>query len=73
MRHFILASAAATVLSLSAMSAGAAPMSTSDLLRPETSVSKTWVKCYRVCRAYGWCGYGHRKYRCCKYWRRYCR
>jgi uncharacterized membrane protein len=56
--------------SLLAGAAGAAPMSTSDLLKPKSAVEE--AKCYRYCHAYGYCGYGYKKYRCCKVWKRKC-
>ena len=47
-----------------------APMSTSDLLRPQGGAEP--AHCYRVCKAWGYCGYGYHKHRCCKYWHRHC-
>ena len=73
MRRFTIKSTlAAAALALSAAVASAAPMSTSDLLRPESAASNVWAKCYRVCSYYGWCGYGYGRHRCCKAWHRKC-
>lgn len=66
MRRFLIAAVfAASTLPAFSISASAAPMSTSDLLR-EPGTTQVW--CKRVCKAWGYCGYGYNKYRCCKRW-----
>jgi hypothetical protein len=72
MRHFLATALAAATLSLSGFAASAAPLSTSDLLKPQSIATQTWAKCHRVCHAWGYCGYGHHRHRCCKYWKRVC-
>ena len=67
MRRFLIASA---LLLASVSGPTAAPMSTSDVLRPGTAA--TQIGCYRTCTSYGYCGYGYSKYKCCKYWKRVC-
>jgi len=57
-------------LPLVAFSAAAAPMSTSDLLRPQSAVET--ARCTRYCHAYGHCGHGYKKHRCCKVWKQRC-
>lgn len=69
---FIASALTAATLAFSVASASAAPMSTSNLLKVEPAHTKVWSKCYRVCHAYGWCGYGYSKYKCCKVWKRVC-
>ncbi|MDX2156929.1 MAG: hypothetical protein SFW09_10510 [Hyphomicrobiaceae bacterium] len=52
------------------VAAVAAPMSTSDLLKPKSAVEE--ARCYRYCVHHGYCGYGYKKYRCCKHWKTRC-
>jgi hypothetical protein len=67
MRFGLVAATLALTLSpLMLGSASAAPMSTSDLLAPKTAVEE--ARCYKHCNYYGYCGYGYKKYRCCKSW-----
>jgi len=68
MRTRFLAVAAAFVLT--PLAAQAAPMSTSDLLKPQLPTEQAW--CKRYCHHYGYCGYGYKKYRCCKVWKQHC-
>lgn len=68
--RFIAAAVAAVALPLLASTSFAAPMSTSDLLKPRGAVEE--ARCYRYCHHYGYCGYGYKKYRCCKVWRHRC-
>ena len=71
MRRLLFASAfAIATLPLGLLPASAAPMSTSDLLKPQSAVTNVW--CKRVCHHWGYCGYGHHKHRCCKVWKRVC-
>lgn len=71
MRRLLLATViAAATLPLAVLSAAAAPMSTSDLLKPNGGVEQAY--CKRHCHVWGWCGYRHHKYRCCKVWHRRC-
>jgi hypothetical protein len=72
MRSKFIVAIAIAMLPLAAPSALGAPMSTSTLLTGEPAVTSVWAKCYRVCHAYGYCGYGYHKHRCCKYWKRVC-
>ena len=69
MRSTIFAAAMIALMPF-AGSALAAPMSTSDLLKPQGGAEP--ARCYRVCKSWGYCGYGHHKHRCCKYWHRHC-
>ena len=71
MRRLIFASALAlATLPLASLSGSAAPMSTSDLLKPKSDVTQAW--CKRYCHHYGRCGYGYHKHRCCKVWKKKC-
>ena len=71
MRRLLIASAfALATLPFAALPGSAAPMSTSDLLKPKTEVEQVW--CKRHCHVWGWCGYGYNRYRCCKVWHRKC-
>jgi hypothetical protein len=70
MRSKFMVAIAIAMLPLTATTALGAPMSTSDLLKPKGVAEP--ARCYRVCKAWGYCGYGYNKYRCCKYWHRHC-
>ena len=70
MRAKIFAAVVVAMLPLLGASAQAAPMSTSDLLKPQGAAEP--ARCYRVCKSWGYCGYGHHKHKCCKYWHRHC-
>ena len=73
MRRYLFASTfTALALSIAAVSAQAAPMSTSDLLKPTSGVTDVAAKCYNKCSYYGYCGYGYKKYKCCKTWTKVC-
>jgi hypothetical protein len=68
--RLLVAGLALALAPLAFVSASAAPMSTSDLLKPERLVEE--ARCYRYCYAYGYCGYRHNRYKCCKVWKTRC-
>lgn len=71
MRSLLVAAAFAILAPLSA--ATAAPMSTSDLLRPHSAVTEArHHRCHSVCRVSGWCGRHLHRHRCCLSWKRVC-
>jgi hypothetical protein len=69
-RLMIASVVAAATLPFFSLAGSAAPMSTSDLLKPQSDVAPAY--CQRYCHIWGWCGYGYHKHKCCKVWHSRC-
>ncbi len=65
-----VATLAVALSPLAAHSVAAAPMSASDLLKPESLVEQT--ACYRYCAHYRWVYRHYKKYRVCTVWKTRC-
>ena len=69
MRRLLIASA--LIISGLSVPASAAPPNTLQPLSPISSTSIAY-KCSYVCTYYGYCGYAHNRYKCCKSSRKVC-